>query len=283
MPSAPRPSAPQLTNLNRAMLQYTTDYFDQYWLGLSALQQFLADNASGARAAIRKSLQVPRQRMYPRHADNPPDGPPLDITKYRGVYSANKAERHDHFIDSINQGLYGVIEYARPLELELKKVLGKGAFGIACLFELSDLEGIRRNIVIKASINANDVSREVAHLNVSQTGLAFSIQSLWLTKGLIMKRLAGADHIVQRIYFRDLPGAQLGSLQDGDAGAPASADTGTGLDISGQEVQQEHSLADIAKSFDEQANMFAMEYMRNGDVRSPTALSCPTSAMYQTH
>lgn len=168
MPSAPRPSAPQLTNLNRAMLQYTTDYYDQYWLGLSALQQFLADNASGARAAIRRSLQVPRQRMYPRPADNQPDGPPLDVTKYRGVYSANKIERFDHFIDSINQGLYDVIQYTRPLGLELKKVLGKGAFGIACLFELSDLEGIRRNIVIKASVNANDVSKELAHLNVSQ-------------------------------------------------------------------------------------------------------------------
>lgn len=168
MPSTPRPSAPQLTNFNRAMLQYTTDYYDQYWLGLSALQQFLADNASGARAAIRKSPQVPRRRLYSRPADGRPDGPPLDVTKCRGVYSANKAERYDHFINSINQGLYGVIEYARPLGLELKKVLGKGAFGIACLFELSDLEGIRRNIVIKASIKANDISKELAHINVSR-------------------------------------------------------------------------------------------------------------------
>lgn len=168
MPSAPRPSAPQLTNLNRAMLQYSTDYFDHYWLGLDALQQFLADNASGARAAIRRSLQVPRQRTYPRPADNRPYGPPLDVTKTRGVYSANKAGRYDQFINSINQGLYGVIEYARPLGLELKKVLGKGGFGIACLFELSDLEGIRRNIVIKASVRANDVLREMTHLKVSQ-------------------------------------------------------------------------------------------------------------------
>lgn len=69
-----------------------------------------------------------------------------------------------------------------------------------------------------------------------------------------MKRLAGANHIIQRIYFRDLPGAQLGSFQEKD------------------QVQQDQSLADIAKSFDQQANMFAMEYMRNGDVRDLIAL-----------
>lgn len=54
--------------------------------------------------------------------------------------------------------------------------------------------------------------------------------------------MAGANHIVQRIYFRDLPEAQLGIVQ-GDNGAAATAN-----------------------SFDRQANMYAMEYMSNGDV-----------------
>lgn len=96
-----------------------------------------------------------------------------------------------------------------------------------------------------------------------------------------MKRMAGANHIVQRIYFRDLPGAQLGSLPDVDPGD--STHMATGLDTSGHEVQQEHSLADIAKSFDEQANMFAMEYMRNGDVRGLAALPCPATATADFH
>lgn len=91
--------------------------------------------------------------------------------------------------------------------------------------------------------------------------------------------MAGANHIVQRIYFRDLPGAQPGSLQEGDV----NAHMGTGRDSSGHEVQQEHTPADIAKSFDEQANMFAMEYMRNGDVRDLTSLPCPASEMYNSH
>lgn len=169
MPGAPRPSAPQLTDFNRAMLSYTTDYYDHYWLGLDALKQFLADNARGARAAARQVSQVPRRRMHPRPADNQPDGPLLNATQHRPAYSANVTQRFDHFIDSINQGAYGMIQYTRPLGLESKRVLGKGGFGIACLFELSDLDGIRRNIVIKASINVNEVSKEVAHLNVSES------------------------------------------------------------------------------------------------------------------
>lgn len=169
LPGAPRPSAPQLTDFNRAMLSYTTDYYDHYWLGIDALKQFLADNASGARAAIRNTLLVPRRRTHPRPADNQPDGPTLNVTEHRPAYSANVAQRFDNFIKFINQGAYGMIQYTRPLGLELKKVLGKGGFGIACLFELSDLEGIRRNIVIKASINANEVSKEMTHLNVSKS------------------------------------------------------------------------------------------------------------------
>lgn len=70
-------------------------------------------------------------------------------------------------------------------------------------------------------------------------------------------------------------------MQGGDVNA--GTHMGTGLDGSGHEVQQEHTPADIAKSFDEQANMFAMEYMRNGDVRGLISLRCPASAMYNSH
>lgn len=169
---AQRPSAPQLTDYNHAMLQYTTDYFDEYWKGFNNLKQFLADDASGARIAKWKSLQVPRQRTQPRPADGrPAQGPLLDLNVHRAVYAASVAQRFDQFMEAINQGQYGVIQYAQPLGLELKKVLGKGGYGVACLFEFTDLDGIRRNIVVKASINSNDVAREVAHLHVSSRHL----------------------------------------------------------------------------------------------------------------
>ncbi|KAJ4422710.1 hypothetical protein N0V82_002607 [Gnomoniopsis sp. IMI 355080] len=161
---AQSPNIPQLTDYNRAMLQYTTDYFDQYWKGVSALKQFLAEDASGSRVAKWKALPVPRRRSQPRLADGRPVGPLLNVNRYRAVYAANVAQQFDNFMDGINQGQYGVIQYARPLGLELKKILGKGAFGVACLFEFSDMDGIRRNIVVKASTSLNDVSREMAHL-----------------------------------------------------------------------------------------------------------------------
>lgn len=122
-----------------------------------------------------------------------------------------------------------------------------------------------------------------------------SVQDIYLTdlvadQGTSIKRLAGSNHIVQRIYFRDLPGAQLGSNQSEDVltttvtGSAESAsrddsvmrassytafgmNMGSAVHVFKGALQQYNGLSEIAKLFDSQANMFAMEYMRNGDVR----------------
>lgn len=159
----------------RTMLQYTTDYFDHYWNGLASLKRFLDEVASGTRAPIYSAMVVPRQRTQPRPADGRPTGPAVDVTMGRGTFGASKppnaAAQLDQFMHHINQGQYDMIHYTRPLRLELKKVLGKGGYGIACLFEFSELDGTRRNIVLKASSRANDISLEVANANVSPKAL----------------------------------------------------------------------------------------------------------------
>lgn len=104
--------------------------------------------------------------------------------------------------------------------------------------------------------------------------------------------MAGANHIIQRIYFRDLPGAQLGSLRDGDAADPtgptskdhsgprarsrfdSDVEMGNSIPAGRKGVQENDSPADIARLFDGQTNMFAMEYMRNGDVGIPISQPC---------
>lgn len=163
------PSLPsyQMTSRERFVFQYTTDYFDKYWNGLDALRRFLAENTVGTRAAIYQAISVPRQRTQPRPGDGMPVGPPMDVNVNRGRYAAGVAQRLDGFMDAINQGRYDVIQYTRPLGLELKKVLGVGGFGIACLFKFVGCDGNRRNVVVKASKNSIDISRELAHLNVS--------------------------------------------------------------------------------------------------------------------
>lgn len=156
----------QMTFVERNMLQYTTDYYDQYWTNLSALKRFLAENAAGTRSGIYQAIQVPRKRAQPRSADDNPVGPGLNVTPGRAKYAASVIPQREQLLSAIEQGKYDIIQYTRPLGLELKKVLGEGGYGIACLFEFTDVDGTPRNLVVKASNNSNDISRELTHINV---------------------------------------------------------------------------------------------------------------------
>lgn len=51
--------------------------------------------------------------------------------------------------------------------MNLKKVLGAGGQGVACLFERTEADGSKRAVVVKASLNGNEVERETATLRVS--------------------------------------------------------------------------------------------------------------------
>lgn len=80
----------------------------------------------------------------------------------------------------------------------------------------------------------------------------------------------GASHIVQRIFFRNLPVSQL---RNGDR-----VDTS---DIGGHVVDgvRYPGLFDtpqqVRNLFDVSQNLYAMEYMRHGDVRDHSLPLCP--------
>lgn len=55
--------------------------------------------------------------------------------------------------------------YMRPLGFRLLKILGKGAFGMASLFEMTDENGQKHQIVVKAD-TGNGLQRERMYLGV---------------------------------------------------------------------------------------------------------------------
>lgn len=151
--------------LERTMLQCTTDYYDHYWRGEH--DSWEAQDGAGTRAAIYQAMPVPRPRPHPAPYGQP-QGPMLNVGEQRTTYSGQPTQaNNDRFMDEINQGQYGLVNYTRPAGLELKRVLGKGGQGVACLFEATDPDGSRRRIVVKATNKAEDAALELQNLNVS--------------------------------------------------------------------------------------------------------------------
>lgn len=161
----PPPYAMSLTE--RAMLQCTTDYYDHYWRGEH--DSWVAQDQAGTRAAIYQAMPVPRPRPH-RAPYGQPQGPVLNVGEPRTKYSGqvNQAN-HERSLHAISQGQYGLINYTRPAGLELKRVLGKGGQGVACLFETTDPDGRKRRIVVKATNNPEDAALELQNLNVSHS------------------------------------------------------------------------------------------------------------------
>jgi len=69
-------------------------------------------------------------------------------------------------------GEFGVINFTKPVGLELVKVLGKGGQGIACLFGLTLPDGKKEQLVVKAAIKSDDIQAEVANVRASRAASA---------------------------------------------------------------------------------------------------------------
>lgn len=67
----------------------------------------------------------------------------------------------------IEAGEYGLVSLMQPVGLELKRILGVGGQGVACLFQRTEADGSKRDVVVKASINTAGVERETRNLAVS--------------------------------------------------------------------------------------------------------------------
>ncbi|KAG8163903.1 hypothetical protein KVR01_005821 [Diaporthe batatas] len=124
---------------------------------------------------------------------------------------------------------YNVMPYMRPLGFRLLKILGKGGFGMACLFEMTDVDGQKHQIVVKAGTR-NDLMRERTYLT----------------------RLAGARHILQQQVIRGLP-------------PPATIEPTPPhvLNLFGG-----NPPAFIEETFNMNPTMVGLEFMKYGDVHS---------------
>lgn len=102
---------------------------------------------------------------------NPP-GEPLDIYQQRTSWrrSRGQARKEEAAIAGLNAGQYGVVPLMKPFGMNLKRVLGIGGQGVACLFARVEIDGSTRKVVVKGSLHgANDksVAREVKNMRVS--------------------------------------------------------------------------------------------------------------------
>ncbi|POS79059.1 hypothetical protein DHEL01_v202545 [Diaporthe helianthi] len=116
-----------------------------------------------------------------------------------------------------------------PRGFRLVKILGKGSFGMACLFEMTDGNGQKHQIVVKAG-TGNDLLRERTYL----------------------ARLAGARHILQQQVLSGLP-------------PPASIEPTPPNMLN---LFDGHPPGSIQQTFNLDPTLLGLEFMKYGDVHS---------------
>lgn len=92
--------------------------------------------------------------------------------RFRG-WGSNAASL-DQYAAEVRNGEYGIGDVLRPLGFSLKKVLGKGGFGVACLFEMTGVDGQTTRIVVKACTNRAAMVRERDNSEDHPGGLSLS-------------------------------------------------------------------------------------------------------------
>lgn len=164
--STPRPLDDAPTRL---AMQRSLDFFDHYWTGRG--REWADLNAQGLREPIYSQMQVPRTRAAPRDPGaKPPGAPTLVFDMDRRVYGGLQDRTQNRQLRrQVAAGEFGIVNFTQPLNLELKRVLGKGGQGIACLFILTLPDGTKKQMVVKASLNAGDIGRELRNMRVSAT------------------------------------------------------------------------------------------------------------------
>lgn len=165
----PNPLAPSSAGdegrASRADIQQAQDAFEHYWIG--QYHWWREENHAGRRRAYYTRLRVPKYRP-PRLRAEHPDAPPLrvDSQRYRWRQSTRQdTENLQQYIADVQKGGYQIMNYMRPLGFRLLKILGKGGFGMACLFEMTDVNGDKHKIVVKAG-TGSDLYRERICLRV---------------------------------------------------------------------------------------------------------------------
>lgn len=148
-------------------IQQFQDAFEHYWNG--QYDWWREEHHAGRRKAYYTRLRVPKIRP-PYFRRDYPDAPPLriDAGRYRWRQSTRQDPQNlQRYIAQVQGGAYEIMNYMRPLGFRLIKILGKGGFGMACLFEMTDVNGGKHKIVVKAG-TGNDLQRERTCLRVSE-------------------------------------------------------------------------------------------------------------------
>lgn len=166
-PPAPAPAASDDEGkADTEDLQQARDRFEHYWNG--QYERWREENYAGRRKPHYTRLQVPKSRP-PGQRPKRPDAPPLRVDGQRRPWRLpSRADPNNlqQYIAEVTNGKYNIMNFMRPLGFRLLKILGKGGFGMACLFEMTDVNGKKHQIVIKAGL-ARDLQRERRHLRVS--------------------------------------------------------------------------------------------------------------------
>lgn len=146
-------------------LQVEMDFFDHYWR--DDWVDWHEKYANGSREPVIRQLRVPRTRFVPRRADRPPEGPRLNARNNRiSLRGYRNSQTYRAYLNRVAGGEYGVVNFTQPLGLKLRKILGKGGEGVACLFRLSQKDGSERDIVVKAALGKAAMTREMANMRV---------------------------------------------------------------------------------------------------------------------
>lgn len=207
-PPAPAPAASDDEGrADTEDLQQARDRFEHYWNG--QYEWWREENYAGRRKPHYTRLQVPKSRP-PGQRPIRPDAPSLRVDGQRRPWRLpSRADPNNlqQYIAEVRNGKYNIMNFMRPLGFRLLKILGKGGFGMACLFEMTDVNGKKHQIVIKAGL-ARDLQRERRHLRVSlkwsfcrtkDAVLTFDVpNSGWQERDIFFSNKCYGDYLHQR-------------------------------------------------------------------------------------
>ncbi|KAJ4397421.1 hypothetical protein N0V93_001648 [Gnomoniopsis smithogilvyi] len=166
-PSQRRP----LSDKQRERIQRSVDYFEAYRRG--QVSKWNQEHQDGLRKPIYSQFPVPWRRLRPARWNDQPEDMPLlqpgtSRIRYQG-FASNAAALQQEMERMRNDGI-GLMNQLRPLGYRLEKVLGRGGFGIACLFKMTDVNGRTHTIVVKAATRPG--AMKVERMNLSRVRLS---------------------------------------------------------------------------------------------------------------
>lgn len=156
-----------LDEYERNAIQSIYDRFDAYWQGPHAHQKWKEEDKLGKRKAIYSKIRLPRKQRAQMHVGCQPDGPVLVPRKHRyRLLQPVTTQRYRNYASDIEKGEYGLVKALNPLGFRFLRVLGKGGYGCACLFQMDDVDGVSHKVVVKAALQEDLVKPEMLNLRV---------------------------------------------------------------------------------------------------------------------